>query len=136
MELDIDSKFAIAKTDPIKRQCFGWASVAVTVNNAAVVDGHEHVIDPEELEQAAYQFNLHHRDMDDNHTEPVAGTLIESLVVTAEKLAAMGLPADALPQGWWVGFQVADDAVFQKVMTGEYRMFSIAGTAALEEVQD
>jgi ATP-dependent protease ClpP protease subunit len=121
--------FAVAKTDTLRKQCFGWASVAVTVDGTAVVDSHEHVIAPEDLEKAAYDFNLEFRAMDAGHTAPVCGRLIESVVVTPEKLASMGLPQNALPQGWWVGFQVDDDAVFQKVVSGEFTMFSIAGTA-------
>lgn len=127
--------FVIVKSDPVKKQCFGWASVAVSVDGVEVIDAHEHVIESAELEQAAYQFNLLHREADEDHTEAVVGTLIESLVVTPDKLAAMGLPANALHQGWWVGFQLTDDKVFAKVVSGEYRMFSIAGTASMEEIQ-
>lgn len=127
--------FSIAKADPLKKQCFGWASVAMTVDGQPVVDGHQHIIEPNELEQAAYKFAMHYRDMDGGHTDPVVGVLIESLVVTPEKLEAMGLASNAMPQGWWVGFQVTDDAVFKKVLSGEYAMFSIAGTASTEDVK-
>lgn len=129
-------RFGIAKTNPAKKQVFGWASVALTANGEVIVDGHEHIIEPHELENAAYLFNLHHREGDVEHTGPVEGLLIESLVVTPEKLEVMGLPQNALPQGWWVGFQLSDDAVFQKVVSGEYRMFSIAGTANLVPVEE
>lgn len=126
--------FRVVKSDVDKMQVFGWASVAVTVTNSAVVDAHEHLIDPEDLEAAAYAFNLLYREADANHTEKVVGTLIESFVVTPEKLEALGLSEDAMPLGWWVGFQLTDKAVFDKVKSGDYRMFSIAGTATLEKV--
>lgn len=128
--------FQIAKSNVLKKQCFGWASVAVTVAGVDVVDAHQHVIPPDELEAAAYKFVQLYRDMDEEHTTPVSGTLIESMVITPDKLEAMGLPANALPQGWWVGFQVTDDAVFQKVMKGELTMFSIAGTGVLEDIEE
>lgn len=127
--------FVITKADPVKKQCFGWASVAVTVDGEAIVDAHDHVIEPGDLEQAAYGFVMLHRDLDERHTAPVRGTVIESMVVTPDKLKAMGLPTNALPQGWWVGFQITDDAVFAKVQSGEYTMFSIAGTASLEDTK-
>jgi ATP-dependent protease ClpP protease subunit len=127
--------FTIAKSDAMKRQCFGWASVAITADGTQVVDAHEHLIDPDELESAVYTFNLMHREMDANHTEKVEGHLIESMVITPDKLSAMGLAPDALPQGWWVGFQVEDKAVFAKVLSGEYTMFSIAGTAIAVPVE-
>jgi ATP-dependent protease ClpP protease subunit len=127
------TEFTITKSDPLKKQCFGWASVAVTTDDTVVVDAHDHIIEPQELEQAAYQFNLIHREMDEDHAVPVTGQLIESLVVTPDKLRAMGLSPNALPLGWWVGFQITDDAVFSKVVSGEYCMFSIKGRASFED---
>jgi len=62
------------------------------------------------------------------------GHLVESCCFTKEKFAAMGLPADSLPQGLWVGFYIPDEAVFAKVLDGTYQMFSIQGTAVTEEV--
>lgn len=121
--------FTVTKTNAHKKQVFGWASVAINAQGQTVVDAHQHVIAPDELEHAVYQFNLLHRELDENHTDPVEGHLIESLVVTPDKLAAMGLSTDALPLGWWVGFQLTDEATFAKVLSGEYTMFSIAGSA-------
>ncbi len=128
-----DTRFQISKIDAPKQQVFGWASVANFANGEVVIDSHEHIIPPAELESAVYDFNLIHRDLDENHTEDVQGALFESLVVTPEKLEKMGLASDALPVGWWVGFWVPDAAVFAKVVSGQYSMFSIAGSAVLSE---
>lgn len=128
--------FTIAKTNRYNQEVFGWASVAVDVDGETIIDSHEHEIDPADLEKAVYMFNLAYRGLDEKHTEAVQGYLIESLVVTPEKLKAMGLAKDALPQGWWVGFKIPDPAVFQKVVDGEYEMFSIAGTAVVESDED
>jgi hypothetical protein len=127
-----ENSFQIAKTVPAKQQVFGWASVAALASGETVIDSHDHVIPPDELESAVYEFNMLHRDLDENHTDTVQGTLIESLMVTPDKLEKMGLAPDALPTGWWVGFWIADPAVFQKVVNGEYSMFSIAGMAVVE----
>lgn len=123
----------VLKFDDDRHLVFGWANVAISKSGTQVTDSHDHQIDPSELEHAAYQFNLSYREMDEMHTEPVTGRLVESFFVTPEKLEKMGLPADALPQGWWVGFHVDDEEVWQKIKKGDYRMFSIAGTAVIEE---
>jgi hypothetical protein len=55
--------------------------------------------------------------------------LVESFVVTPEKLAAMGLEQGTAPQGaWWTGFKF-DDESFAKVRAGDRTMFSIKGEA-------
>lgn len=125
----------IAKIDHDKRQLFGWANVSVRKNGTVVCDWQEDVMPMDELEQAAYAFALDYRDAGENHTPGVyVGKMIESFVVTKEKLEKMGLAPDALPQGWWVGFQIEDDMVWEKVKKGDYRMFSIEGTAVREPV--
>lgn len=128
-----DTRFQISKIDAPKQQVFGWASISKFADGETVVDSHEHIIVPEELEKAVYDFNLIHRDLDEMHTEDVQGALIESFIVTPEKLEKMGLAPDALPVGWWVGFWVPDPTVFAKVVSGKYSMFSIAGSAVLSE---
>ncbi len=46
----------------------------------------------------------------------------------------MGLAADVLPYGWWVGFHIDDPTAFAKIKDGTYAMFSIQGHALREEV--
>jgi hypothetical protein len=62
------------------------------------------------------------------------GQMIESFMGTPDKLEAMGLPADSLPMGHWVGFHIPDPTVFAKIRDGTYGSFSIQGTAVREEV--
>ena len=62
--------------------------------------------------------------------------LIESVVFTEEKMAAMGIPEGTLPVGWWIGFQVTDEDVWEKVKDGTYSMFSIEGKAERVEVNN
>ena len=62
--------------------------------------------------------------------------LIESVVFTEEKMMAMGIPEGVLPVGWWIGFQVTDADVWEKVKNGTYSMFSIEGEAQRIEAKD
>ena len=64
-----------------------------------------------------------------------AAVLIESVVFTEEKMQAMGIPAGTLPIGWWIGFKVLDEEVWEKVKDGTYPMFSIEGEAERVEVE-
>lgn len=128
-----DKALYISKTDAAQQMVFGWANVAIRKSGEQVIDLQGDMIDTEDLEQAAYQFNLSYRGMGIQHAGETVGYLVESFCVTKEKLAAMGLDEDALPQGLWVGFHMPDAGQFQKVVDGEYRMFSIQGTAEPEE---
>ena len=48
----------------------------------------------------------------------------------------MGIPEGTLPVGWWIGFQVTDADVWEKVKDGTYSMFSIEGEAERVEVNN
>lgn len=124
----------IQKADDERRLVFGWASVAVDRDGVAVVDSDGDVVRVEELERGAYEFVEFYREGGAMHERTGVARLVESCVFTAEKLSAMGLSAGALPLGWWIGFRVLDDAVWQKVKSGEYNMFSIGGRAVRKEI--
>jgi len=123
----------VVKISEEQQLVFGWANVAIRKDGEQVTDSHDDQIDPEDLELAAYMFTLQFREMNEVHTEVSKGRLVESFAVTPQKLEAMGLAKDALPQGWWVGFYVDDADVWEKVKKGEYSMFSIEGSAARVE---
>ncbi len=129
-------QFVIAKVDEAQRLVFGWASVAKDASGNILEDLQGDIVTMDELEPAAYDFVLHSRVGTDLHpTDDVAkGQLVESLVVTPDKLTAMGLKADTAPQGaWWVGFKF-DPETFAKVRAGDRTMFSIKGAAERVEV--
>jgi hypothetical protein len=119
----------IQKVDEDRQLVFGWANVAIRKDGQEVVDSQGDSIGPEDLEDAAYLFNLSFRKSGEMHRGDSKGDLVESFVVTPAKLKALGLDGDALPLGWWVGFKVHDKDVFAKVKAGDYRMFSIQGKA-------
>lgn len=129
----MDKRLAITKVDSDRNLVFGWANVSIRKDGEQILDSQGHMIDPEDLEEAAYLFNLFFRKSGVMHESESVGELIESFMVTPEKLEAMGLAKDALPQALWVGFYIEDDKVFEKVKTGEYSMFSIQGKAFKED---
>lgn len=135
----------ISKIDEEKRQVFGWASLS-TVNGEPVVDRQMDFIPIEETEKSAYTYvkesrkggDMHKRvkkGLTSNWDEPLhTSDLIESMVFTKEKIAKMGLPEDALPEGWWVGFQVNDDEQWQLVKDRKRTGFSIHGAGRRREI--
>ena len=129
--------FSIFKTDDDKRLVFGWASISITVDGEQLEDRQKDMIDPEDLEEAAYEYVLNFRDTGEEHISTMRkkGKLVESCVFTAEKQKAIGIPEGTLPIGWWIGFKIEDDAAWEKVKNGTYRMFSIEGKANREPVE-
>lgn len=129
--------FSIFKTDDDKRLVFGWASISITVDGEQLEDRQKDIIDPEDLEEAAYEYVLNFRDTGEEHISTMRkkGKLVESCVFTAEKQKAIGIPEGILPIGWWIGFKIEDDAAWEKVKNGTYRMFSIEGKANREPVE-
>lgn len=128
--------FTVRKVDESKNLVFGWASVAVQKDGTVVEDSQGDLIDPADLEDAAYAFTLNYREGDEMHTEEVKAHLVESVVFTPEKLEKLGLPPASLPTGWWTGFYIPDNAVFAKVQDGTYAMFSIGGMAQREKAEE
>ena len=131
-------EFNIFKTDEDKRLVFGWASIAVTANGEVVTDLQKDIIEPEELEEAVYNYVLEFRDTGEEHIPNMRkkGKMVESVVFTKEKMRAMGIPEGIVPEGWWIGFKIEDEEAWRKVKDGTYRMFSIEGAAIREAVHD
>lgn len=132
-----DNNVSILKTDDDKRLVFGWASISITVDGEQLEDRQQDMIDPEDLEEAAYEYVLNFRDTGEEHipTMRKKGKLVESCVFTEEKQRAMGIPAGTIPIGWWIGFKIEDDDAWERVKNGTYRMFSIEGKANREPVE-
>lgn len=129
-------RFKIAKSDDDKMLAFGWANVSITAGGELIEDYQEDIIEPEELESAAYKFVELYREGGEMHERGGAAVLIESVVFTKEKMKAMGIQEGTLPVGWWIGFKVLDEDVWEKVKSGEYQMFSIEGEAERVEVKE
>ncbi len=131
----LKGRFKIMKSDDEKMLAFGWASVSMRVDGEVIEDWQKDIVEPEELERAAYEYVLLYREGGEMHERGGAAVLIESVVFTEEKMQAMGIPAGTLPVGWWIGFKVLDEEVWEKVKDGTYPMFSIEGEAERVEVE-
>lgn len=123
--------FRVVKSDSRKNLVFGWANVAFT-EDGQVEDHQGHLIDLDDLENAAYNFVVKYRLTGDMHDGDGFGELVESLVVTEDKVAKAGFPPAMLGH-WWVGFRVPPEHQ-KRVDAGERMMFSIQGKAHLEPV--
>lgn len=130
------SNVKIKKIDEDKHLAFGWFSVAFDKDGNQITDWQEDLIDESELENTAYNFVIKYREGGELHIKGGVGVLVESVVFTKEKQAAIGIPDGLLPVGWWGGFYVTDPEVWEKVKNGEYEMFSIEGSAVREEVSE
>jgi holliday junction DNA helicase RuvB len=123
-----DVPYRIVKSDSSRNLVFGWANVSFT-KNGQVLDRQGHMIDPEDLESGAYNFVVKYRTSGDEHAGEAFGELVESLVVTKDKVEKGGFPPEMLGH-WWVGFRLPPEQ-WEKVVKGERSMFSIQGNAQL-----
>jgi len=133
-EQSFRTSFQVKKIDDELGIVFGWASVSEQADGSLVFDHEGDAIFPEELEKAAYQFNLEARRATDSHDIETlgAGDLVESMVFTKDKQDQLGI---SVPVGWWVGFHVGDEDMRKQIRdTGERAMFSIGGTALRTEI--
>lgn len=128
----MSNPFGIVKTDDSQHTVFGWASVSKNSAGELLEDRHGDIIEPQELEKAAYDFVLYGGGANEMHRGRMKGQIIESFMVTPEKLAAMGLVSKSAPEaGWWVGVKLEADT-YAKVQRGVYKMFSIKGQSDYE----
>ena len=129
-DVDWSLPFEIVKAEPEQRLVFGWASIA-TKDGKIVVDKQDDMILPEDLEKAAYDFVLFCRSQGDMHktdesTSPIqVGRLVESMMFTKEKQDILKI--DLGLEGWWVGFRVDDQTLWDAHKRGERPEFSIGG---------
>lgn len=123
---------AIAKADDSEQRLFGWASIAVQKDGTPLLDLQGDVIEIRDLEEAWYSYVTESGELNFQHSGPVRGHMIEAMVFTPEKIAALGLPPDSLPLGAWVGYHLPALADYQLVKSLGFFMFSIEGEALRE----
>ena len=137
-ERALDITGEISKLNEDKQQCFGWCSV-VKIDGKDVIDKQNDMIEIDEIEKSAYDYMLNSRKGGDMHRRAADGgvhhtaDVIESFVLTPEKIEKMGLP-ESTPHGWWIGMQVHDDNLWADVKSGKKTKFSIHGTGQRTEV--
>lgn len=123
-----DICFAIHKANDAEQLVSGWANVSVNADGSLPLDWQDDIIAPETLEKAAINFMLNYRESGEMHDGGSVGTVVESIVFTKEKQAALGIPEGIVPQGWFITVKIHDAAAFARVKDGTYKMFSIQGT--------
>jgi hypothetical protein len=130
-DVSVEWEGTISKLDEDKRLAFGWASI-VKMDGVDVADRQGDVIDWEDLEDAAYDYMLRsraggnqHRRSEDGKVHKVSD-VVESFVVTPEKIEKLGLPED-MPLGWWIGQKIHDDDSWEEVKSGRKVHFSVHG---------
>lgn len=124
--------FQVLKTDPTQHVVYGWGSVSVS-DGQLLTDLHGDQIEPEELEKAVTDFMLEYRQTGVMHTGLAVGDVIASLVTTPDIVKAFGL-SESLPVGWILGVKVNDPAIWEQIVSGKLKAFSIQGTAEREPV--
>lgn len=127
-KLYVDIGFDLYKAKESDHTVSGWANVSVNADGSIPLDWQGDVIAPETLEKAATNFMMDYRGSGVMHEGGEVGTVVESIVFTKEKQAAIGIPEGTVPQGWFITVKIHDDEVFAKVKDGTYKMFSIQGT--------
>lgn len=120
----------IVRKDAARHVVYGWAYVAKDADGVQVVDhSGEFVATVEELEKTFHEFMKESRDSGENHDGNDHGNVVvECVVFTKAKLAAMGIPEGVVPMGAWVGVDVGAET-FAKVKDGDLLAFSIEGSA-------
>lgn len=135
VSVTVQGAVAIAKVDDVHQNVFGWASVVTKADGTVVTDHQGDIIDPADLETAAYRFMAESRASGIDHDGAAPdGEVIESMVMTTEKAQAMGIPDGTVPVGWWLGVHIPDADAFAKARSGERAFFSIEGSAIREPV--
>jgi hypothetical protein len=129
MQVSKTFQIQVEKLEDEKQLAFGWLYQCKDKDGNQIVDHSKQVISEAELENATYNYVLNHRHGKDMHSGAPIGRLVECIAFTEEKKRALGLPDGALPTGTWIGMRIDDPSVWQKVKSGERRMFSLGGRA-------
>ncbi|MEG0754553.1 MAG: XkdF-like putative serine protease domain-containing protein [Angelakisella sp.] len=96
-EASLAVNFNISKANEAEGLVSGWANVALDKDGNAPLDWQDDVIMPDTLEKAAIQFMLEYGESGVMHAGESKGVVVESIVLTKEKQAAIGIPEGAVP---------------------------------------
>jgi len=138
LRLRIPVRGRVAKGDICR--VYGYASTSVDSDGSLVVDHQGDIIPPDELEAAVTGFLRSAAATNVEHQGPDVGRVIETALITPERLESYGLAIDKraphpAPQvGWLVGFEVVDADAARAVRKGDLVELSIEGSADREPV--
>lgn len=119
------------KVDAVERMVYGWASVLMS-KGEEVVDLQGDVVEPAEMARAATDFMKSARLAKAMHQGDGIGQVVHSFPITRELCEKLGIQSDN--EGWIVGVHVTSDEVWDRVVKGELRSFSIGGRGARTEI--
>ena len=129
-------EYTFAKVDKAKRQVFGYFFVPEKA------DLQKDIIGSDEVEKAVHSLmkNLAHGTADgtgasDSHLTIGGGYPIE---VAVDRDGTLGKAAgvEGIPGAAWIGMQVTDEAIWEKIEKGEYTSFSPGGTVKRDPIAE
>ncbi len=126
--LPFEISFEISKSND-EGLVSGWANVSLQPDGTPPLDWQDDIIRTEVLEKAAIDFMLDYRGSGVMHEGECKGVVVESIVFTKAKQAAIGIPEGTIAEGWFITVKVLDPEVFKLVKSGVFKMFSIQGNA-------
>lgn len=126
-----DAEGQVLKLDEEQRLVWGWASVS-NINGELVIDKQGDIIEPRTLEKAATNFMLGSRNGLTMHKGDPTTTIVHSMLFTEDVKKAFGIESPY--EGWMIAVKVHDEETWQQVKAGEFKGFSIGGTASRREV--
>lgn len=124
--------FTVYKSDDEQKMVYGYASV-IEIDGKTLIDKHGDTISEEALVKAAHIFMSRYREGKEMHKGDQVGEVVESIVFTHDLQKALDIDLGCV--GWFVGYKVHKEEVWEKVKKGELSMFSIGGRATREAVQ-
>jgi hypothetical protein len=140
----MDKKISITKVDDEKRLVFGFFNIN-KIRGELVEDLQGDLISTEVLEKAVYDFVLNARVQGESHTRMGVGRLVESFMITKQKLESMSKSLTSLGiknlieiecEGWFGGFKITDEKVWKDVKEGKLPAFSIGGKGKRIPLED
>ena len=114
----------ITKVSEDQRIVYGWASV-IEKDGSMVVDSQGDVITEGDLISAAHDFMLDARAAKAMHTGAHIGSVVESVVLTKDLQAALGI--DLGKVGWLIAMKIESQEVWGAIKDGTFKSFSIGG---------
>jgi DNA-directed RNA polymerase subunit RPC12/RpoP len=117
----------IVKFDKQKKLVYG----VFLVPEKADHDGD--VISAEDIEKVAHRFMADYRNIDEMHKDIIEADIVESAIAWADDMDFHG---KTLTKGTWFGaVKVHDQAVWDKIVSGEYKGFSVRISGVREPIK-
>ena len=119
--------FQIVKCNMDQKVIFGWASAAALMDatrNENRNNGMNVSEDWESVMHAYASMCWEKAEQCDLNIQKKA-RMIESVILTKEKMRVLGIPEGTVQEGWWIGLRVDDDVLWEKMNKGILCTFTI-----------